>query len=252
MTEYTNEITKYTKVRWGDMNENKGFTIKEVIKQYYGDEELYSEYAEEADKILSDLDHESIKEKCLSQAQEKENKFLHIGKFVMSKTACMVAGVCIITILCGFGYAVVSGYIKGIKIKDMEDHSEVEFEYRDSSNYQKTIPILTKIEEYYEPVWIPDGYVKESEYKHDDDYEICYISDEGLIYYHQSLPGFKHHFGAEHGERTEVIIGKYTGYFVESNQGNYLVVHDETYLYCVISEHLDRISMIRMLENDND
>lgn len=244
---YTNRTMGYTKV--GDMTENKEFTVKKVIKQYYGDEELYSEYAEEVDKILSDLDHESIKEKCLSSAQEKENKVLHIGKFVMSKAACMVVGVCIITILCGFGYAVVSGYIKGIKIKDMDDHSEVEFEYHDNLDADKVIRIPSEIEEYYEPVWVPDGYIKIYEKKDDISNVIIYESvDQGLqIVYHQDLIKVKRYYNSIDGKHEEVLFGRYSGEYIETTKSNYLIVTDGIYLYSIIADCLNKDDLIKMI-----
>ena len=73
----------------------------------------------------------------------------------MNRFAGIVVACLMFMVLCGFGYAAITGYIKGITVEDKGDHGEVKIAYNTMDSIEKK---PSYIEEYHDPVWIPEGY----------------------------------------------------------------------------------------------
>ena len=234
-----------------EITKSKRVTVKDAIKQYYGDEYIYSEYADEAEKILKQLDHEKIKNKCIREAVNHEKKIWHIGRKAVNKVACILAASFIITVLCGFGYAVVSGYIDSIKVKDKEDHSEIEIRYIDNIDWDEETQILTRIEKYYEPTWIPEEYYVLSEAKDSSVNSIIYESSQKgyRIVYHQTVSKVNQYFNSIDGKHEKIEFGNFSGEFIETEKSNYLIVTDGVYLYDLVADNMEKDTLIKMLNS---
>ena len=247
MNKYTKSADKYTKMG-GEMKEDKYITLKEVIKMYYGEVTLTEAEEEEVDACLREMEENGFLEKCKEiarQAQkERERKCVRIGRWWINKVACLIITVLIVGILGATAYAAVRSHIKGIEVNEKADHSEVSVDYNDSTD-----EALSTIKDYYIPIWVPDGYYLESEQKNKEKYSITYAEegDEDIISYIQYLSGVNIYYGAEEGISEKVSFGKYIGEYIESQSTNYLIVTDGTYLYSIISEKIDKETMMKML-----
>lgn len=232
---------QYGNSRKGGMKDN-GSSLKETVKLYYGDIDLSDEEGQLADELLESMERNGIKNECLRIIREEEKKKWHWGSFYFSKAACIVFLLCLIVVSTGF--IVIQSHIRNIRIKDKENYSLIEIEYNDDMN----VPAPAVIEDYKEPVWIPEGYYIDSVYKKELDYEIIYQSEDGYqIVYHQFLPTVNYHFSGENGKSEKVSFGRYSGEFIETGYDNFLVVTDGKYIYILISDIIDRDSLIKML-----
>lgn len=226
------------------MKEEKVWTVKEAIKLYFGETKLSDEESRKVDEALQSMNENGFKEKCHELVSKKEKSIWHIGRFGISKVACMVAVVVLVTSLCGF--TVVMGYLKRLHVVEHGDHSEVQINYDD----QDSVNCHRHIETYYEPVWIPDGYNKDYEYKGESSYSIIYVSNDKHLDYQQYLPNVKYNYGAEIGKHFVVAFGRYSGEFIETEKDNYLIVTDGIYVYSVIAANMDKNIMIKMLQGE--
>lgn len=249
MGKYTDSTTKYTKLG-GGMKENEGITLKEAIKLYYGEVTLSEEEEREVDEMLREIEESGFLEKCKEVARQKqkerEKKFVHIGRWCISKAACLIIAVLIVGLLGGTAYAAVRSRIKSIQVADKENHSEVKVEYNDGNS------ALSAIEDYYAPTWIPDGYYLSSEVKFEMEYDIVYTNNQGdRIIYDQYLPKLISHFSTENVEKEEIQFGEYSGWYAETDPEKYLIVTDGTYLYSLIDNtgNIDKQDLIKMLTN---
>ena len=244
MNDYTyimNSTNNYTE-GGGEMKEEKEWTLKDAIKMYYGKIELPEEEAKKVDEIFCKMNNSGFKEKCQEIASKNRKKNWHFGRWNISKVACLMTVLCITVVLCGF--TLVMGYIKFLRVKDFDDHSEVET-YSDDLIDEKTPNV---IETYYEPVWIPEGYRKDYEHKSNVSYLISYISGEDeYIDDCQNLPVVKTNYGSEQGKHEAVSFGNYSGEFIKTSTNNYLIVSDGVYIYSIIASGMDKNTMIRML-----
>ncbi|MBR5177472.1 MAG: DUF4367 domain-containing protein [Lachnospiraceae bacterium] len=238
------------------MKKDRQFTLREVINQYYNDEDIYEQYADEADAILNSVDKTSIKEKCKEVARQSEKKRIRIGRLCISKVACMLFVICLSIVLTGgIVYAAVLNHIRSIKVQDMGDHGEIDIEYNNvpaTGEAQEKNPAL-EILDYYEPTWIPEGYYKETEHLHVMSYNIIYqsIDFDGDIYYSQYTSSSKHNYSTENGRSEQVSFGEYSGEYIETDDDNYLIVTDDTYIYSLIvqSGDIDKQELIKMIES---
>ncbi len=227
------------------MKENKN-PLKEVIKLYYGEPTLSDSEIEKVDEILKSVERKGLKGDCLKIIQEREEKIWKFGRFCINKAACIVIILCLA--LVSVGFIAFTGYIKNIQIKDKENYSSVEINYKDDPNAAKP----EKIGFYQEPIWIPEGYCVDSVYKKELEYTIIYQSNDGCqIVYHQFLPVVNYYFSGENGKSEPVSFGKYSGEFIETDDGNYLVVTDGIYFYSLIADDIDRDSLVKMLIRTN-
>ncbi len=235
----------------GDMKDDKGITLKEAIKLYYGEIDLTDTEKEEIDERLRKIEESGFLEKCKEVARQKQEerkkKFVHIGRWCISKVACLIISVIIVGVL-GVGvYAAVRSNIMGIEVDKNGDHSEVVVDYNDSTG-----ETLSVIKDYYLPIWVPEGYRLETEYKlNERHYKVTFVNDddEDRIDYNQYLPIVNIYYGAEEGSHENVSFGRYTGEFIDSQSTHFLIVTDGIYLYSIISEKIDKETMMKMLGN---
>ncbi|MBR5177419.1 MAG: DUF4367 domain-containing protein [Lachnospiraceae bacterium] len=233
------------------MKENEGITLKEAIKLYYGEVTLSEEEEREVDEMLREIEESGFLEKCKEVARQKqkerEKKFVHIGRWCISKAACLIIAVLIVGLLGGTAYAAVRSHIREIEVNVNGDHSEVEVHYNDSTD-----ETLSVIKDYYLPIWVPEGYWLEAEYRlNERHYKVTYVNedDEDRINYNQYLPAVNIYYGAEEGIHENVSFGKYTGEYIDSQSTHYLIVTDGTYLYSIISKKIDKETMMKMIGN---
>lgn len=249
MDEYTKSIENI-QLGGGDMKDDKGITLKEAIKLYYGEIDLTDTEKEEIDERLRKIEESGFLEKCKEIAREKERererKIIHIGRLKISRVAGLIFLVCFISVFGVTAYAAVMSHIREIEVNEMGDHSEVAVEYNPENEEE-----LSAIETYYKPVWVPDGYYLESEREYKEKYTITYAEEESddIIDYKQYLPFINSYYGAEEGIHENISFGKYTGEYIDSDSTHYLIVTDGTYLYSIISEKIDKETMIKMLGN---
>ena len=226
-------------------NEN-GESLEDLVKLYYGETNLTDEEAKEVDDMLREVEESGFLEKCREVAKEKEKKTVRIGRFRFSKVACIIIVICIITSLGGYAYAAVLNHIKSIEVVDKGDHYEVNVDYNDDGSKGKA---MTVIDDYYKPLWVPDGFHIVSESKRDRMYNIIYLSDinNDRIDYAQLLSDVKTYYGAENGIHENISFEDYNGEFVETEEENYLIVTDGNYIYCLIG-NFDKDTFIKMLQ----
>ena len=228
--------------------------IRELEELFFEVPDISEEKEKEIDEMIREVERKAFLEKIQALADENERKVIKIGHSYISKVACMIAVICIFVVLTGgIVYAAVLNHIKSINVKDMGDHSELEIEYNDVSDVdaaQKNYGLITDFC-YYEPIWVPDGYHMESEYKSDVDYSIVYDTEnsESYINYQQYLPFVKHHYSTENGKSESVSFGKYSGEYIETDDANYLIVTDGTYIYSLISESVYKDEFVKMIYN---
>lgn len=227
------------------MKEEKEWTLKEAVKLYYGETKLPDEETEKVDKILNALDESGCREKCLKSASQKEKSIWYIGSLQVSKAACLITIVCVTIGLCGF--SLVMGYINRLKVKELDNHTEVTFDDRDMNGEEPP----KVIENCYEPVWVPEGFEKEYEGRTDTSYAISYRKGNKFIDYSQIVTWVKTHYGAEHGKSENVAFGEYSGVLIEDSKWGdtcyYLIVTDGKYVYDLISSDVDKETLIKML-----
>ena len=230
-----------------EMDEEE-YSFKEAIDLYFGKPKLTAEEEKLVDEMLKEMEENGFLEKCKEMIKQREKKMIRIGHLRVSKVACMIFVLCFsIALIGGIAYAAVQKNIQSIQIKDMGDHSEVDLEYNDTTGLN-----LSKIEDYYKPAWIPDGYYTMSEYMCDVYYNISYVNSlsNDMIYYCQYLSWVKHHYSTENGKSEQVKFGIYTGEYITTEYETYLIVTDGTYLYSVISEEkMNKETMIKMLSD---
>lgn len=238
------------------MKKDRQFTLREVINQYYNDEDIYEQYSDEADAILNSVDKTSIKEKCKEVARQSEKKRIRIGRLCISKVACMFFVICLSIVLTGgIVYAAVLNHIRSIKVQDMGDHGEIDIDFNNvpaTGEAQEKNPTL-EILDYYEPAWIPEGYYKENEHRYAMSYSIDYLSKDfnKYIYYSQDTSTVKSNYSTENGSSEQVSFGEYSGEYIETDDSNYLIVTDGTYIFSLISqsENVGRQELIKMIES---
>lgn len=228
------------------MTDNSRQDLKEIVKAYYGKPTLTPEEAEEVEQLLSKIEASGFKEKCCEIAKKQEKKYWHIGKLTLSRVACLIGSICCITLLCGF--TVFSVYIKDLRMVNKGDHEEIGYTLDQNADVKSP----KRIEVYYDPIWVPEGYHIEWAIKHDKDYDILYVSDDEnsdyTISYEQILLGMNPHLSTENGKHEEVSFGRYYGEYVDTDNGNFLIVSDGVYVYILISaEDINKEDLIRML-----
>ena len=226
-------------------NEN-GESLEDLVKLYYGETNLTDEEAKEVDDMLREVEESGFLEKCREVAKEKERKTIRIGRFRLSKVVCIILVVCIIISLGGYAYAAVLSHINNIEVVDKGDHAEVNVDYNDGSKGE----VLTVIDDYYRPLWVPEGFHIASESKRDRMYNIIYLSDDSndRIHYSQSLSDVNFYYGAEDGKHEIISFENYSGEFIEDEDDNYLIVTDGTYVYSLIG-NADKDTFIKMMQN---
>ena len=242
-----NEKIITTTDRGGEMTDNSRQDLKEIVKAYYGNPTLTPEEAEEVKQLLAKIEASGFKEKCCEIAKKQEKKYWHIGKLVLNKVACIIGIICCFTLLCGF--TVYSVYIKNLRMVNKGDHEEIGYTLDQNADVKSP----KRIEVYYDPIWVPEGYHIEWAIKHDKDYDILYVSDDEnsdyTISYEQILLGMNPHLSTENGEHEEVSFGRYYGEYVDTDNGNFLIVTDGIYVYILIScEDINKEDLIRMLQ----
>jgi hypothetical protein len=228
----------------GEMKTDQGETLKEIVKQYYG--AGTSADQKTIDECIKNVEARGFLEECRKAVAEQEKKRIHIGRLSINKVACLVCSMCSVILLCGF--VAISYYIKGIKLDNKGNHEVIKYDLDPNSNIGK----LNKIETYYDPAWVPEGYHIEWAIKHDKDYDILYVSDDAdsdhTISYEQILPGINPQLSTENGKHEEVSFGRYYGEYVDTDNGNFLIVSDGVYVYILISaEDINKEDLIRML-----
>ena len=229
-----------------EMTDNSRPDIKEVLKVYYGEPDLTPEESKEVEQMISEVKASGFLEKCHEICKKKEKKYWYIGKMAVNKAACLIGAVCCIFLLCGFTvYAV---YIKSLHMENKGDHEEIGYILDKNANVKSP----KRIEVYYDPVWVPEGYHLKWAIKHDKDYDVLYYSDDEdsdyKICYEQILPGINPHLSTENGKHVEVSFGRYSGEYVDTKDSNYLIVTDGIYVYIIISnKDIDKEDLIRML-----
>jgi hypothetical protein len=244
MYNYTEKIGIFAGVR-GGMKEEKDRTMKEAIKLYYGETGLSADDSQKVEEILQSMDISGYREECPQSASPKERSIWHIGSLQFSKAACLITIVCVAVGLCGF--SLVMGYINRLKVKELDNHTEVTFDDRDMNGEEPP----KVIENCYEPVWVPEGFEKEYEGRTDTSYAISYRKGNKFIDYSQIVTWVKTHYGAEHGKSENVAFGEYSGVLIEDSKWGdtcyYLIVTDGKYVYDLISSDVDKETLIKML-----
>lgn len=228
----------------GEMKTEQGETLKEIVKQYYG--AGTSADQKTIDECIKNVEARGFLEECRKAVAEQEKKRIHIGRLSINKVACLVSVVSIVILLCGF--IVISYYIKGIKLDNKGDHEVIKYDLDSGSNTGK----LKKIETYYDPAWVPEGYHLKWAIKHDKDYDVLYYSDDEdsdyKISYEQILPGLNPYLSTENGKHEEVSFREYSGEYVDTGDNLFLVVTDGIYVYIIISnKDINKDDLIRML-----
>ena len=238
------------------MKEDKGITLKEAIKLYYGEIDLTDTEKEEIDERLRKIEESGFLERCKEVARQSEKKRIHIGRFCISKVACIIFVICLsVTLTGGVVYAAVLSHIRSIKVEDMGDYGKLDIEYNDiaaTGEVQEKNPAL-EILDYYEPAWIPDGYYKETEHMYIKSYSVNYLSkdSDGYIYYSQYTSTAKTYYSTENGRSEQVSFGEYSGEYIETDDSNYLIVTDGTYIYSLIAQsgNIGRQELTEMIES---
>ncbi|MCR5206142.1 MAG: DUF4367 domain-containing protein [Lachnospiraceae bacterium] len=232
--------------------EDSGESFNQVIRQFYDEPDLSEEEELLVEEMLQNAEKKRIKENCLQiigeKETEKKNKTIRIGRLHLSRVACFIIVIIIISAIGGYAYAAVIRHIKSIEVKNYKTHGEVEVEYNDNG---ETVT-LDEIEDYYQPVWVPDGYHLDSEFKTDLSYRIVYrLNVRNRIIYKQTLSEVNVHYSTEDGIHESVSFGYFTGEFITTKDVNYLIVTDGTYLYS-LDGCINKDTMIKMLYDYNN
>lgn len=217
-------------------------SLEGIIRLYYGQPAISDTENKKIDEFIVNIENSGFMEQCHKLISEKEKRTWRIGRLYFSKAAGLVFILCLAVITTGF--IVVSEYIRHIQVREKENYSIVEIETNDWTNI--TEPNV--IEDYNEPVWIPQEYYTDEEIKNPLVYTIIYASENGdQIIFRQYVPSVKMHYGAENGQHEKVVFGCYSGEYIEADTYSYLIVTDGMYLYSVIAENMDKETMIRMM-----
>ena len=234
--------------RGGEMTDNSRPDLKEVLKVYYGEPDLTPEESKEVEQMISEVKASGFLEKCHEICKKKEKKYWYIGKMAVNKAACLIGAVCCIFLLCGF--TVYSVYIKNLHLENKGDHEEIGYTLDKNADVKSP----KRIEVYYDPAWIPEGYHLESVNKQEKEYTIIFSFDseeDFNIYYIQCLPEQNHHLSTENGMREDVSYGKYTGEYISTDSGNYLIVTDGLYVYILMTdEDISKADLLHMLNKN--
>lgn len=234
--------TERTFVRGGGMRNETTESVKTAIKHYYNDgKDIVSD--EEVEEMIRSVESTGFLDKCREVMEKKKKGRIHIGRLSINKVACFICIISSAVLLCGF--VALSYYIKGIRLDNKGDHEVIKYDLDPNSNTGK----LKKIETYYDPAWVPEGYHLEWAIKHDKEYDVLYYSDDNRfkIRYIQTLPEENYNISTENGKKEDVSFGKYTGEFVESDNSNYLIVTDGTYVYIIMSNNVGKEDLEKML-----
>lgn len=229
----------------GGMRNETTESVKTAIKQYYNDgKDIVSD--EEVEEMIKSVESTGFLDKCREVMEKKEKGRIHIGRLSLNKVACFICIISSAVLLCGF--VALSYYIKGIRLDNKGDHEVIKYDLDSNSNTGK----LKKIETYYDPAWVPEGYHLEWAIKHDKEYDVLYVSDEEdsgyTISYEQILPGMNPHLSTENGKHENVSFGKYSGEYVDAGDDLFLIVTDGIYVYIIISNRdINKDNLIRML-----
>ena len=226
----------------GGMRNETTESVKTAIKQYYNDgKDIVSD--EEVEEMIKSVESTGFLDKCREVMEKKEKGRIHIGRLSLNKVACFICIISSAVLLCGF--VALSYYIKGIRLDNKGDHEVIKYDLDSNSNTGK----LKKIETYYDPAWVPEGYHLEWAIKHDKDYDVLYYSDDNRfkIRYIQTLPEENYNISTENGKKEAVSFGKYTGEYVETDNSNYLIVTDGTYVYIIMSNNVGKEGLVKML-----
>jgi len=216
--------------------EDSEVEISNLEGLFYDVPTLSEEEQKEIDKMIKEVEDKGFKDKFFALAEETERKrknILNIGSLHISKVAIMIVTVCLSTVLLGVTvYAAILNHIKSIEVKDLDTHSEIEVIY---NNDVDTV-IMSHISDYKRPAWVPEEYYVDSEFKTDGSYSMVYKSKKGndRLNYSQYLSSVNAHYSTEKGTKEKIMFGEYTGEFIETEDGNYLIVTDGTYLYSLI------------------
>ena len=186
MNKYTCDSNKYSGGRCCVIDEKRketGESFKEIIDQYYDESVVPDKMEQEINEAVASFENTEFKDRCMKEIAGRQKNIWRIGRICLSRAAAIAIIICLSTLSSVLVYAYVSGHIKSIKVNDYEDHGEVEFDLNED------MQALTEIEEYKDPVWIPDGYYRYSEFKEKCMNIIEYRSneDDSLIYYYQIL-----------------------------------------------------------------
>ena len=205
---------------------------QEDLDEGFDESNLSEEKKVLIDKLIREVESTGFRDKCLQIVAEKEKKPIHIGRARLSRVACLIIAIIIITSLGGVAYAAVLNHIKSIEVKDLDSYSEIDVTYNDDVDSA----IMSCISDYKRPTWIPEDYYVDSEFKTDGSYSMIYKSkrDNDRLYYCQYLSSINAHYSTEKGTKEKIMFGEYTGEFIETEDGNYLIVTDGTYLYSLI------------------
>ena len=217
-------------------------SFKTAIKRYYNDgKDIVSD--EEVEEMIRSVESTGFLDKCREVMEKKKKGRIHIGRLSINKVACFICIISSAVLICGF--VALSYYIKGIRLDNKGDHEVIKYDLDPNSNTGK----LKKIETYYDPAWVPEGYHLEWAIKHDKEYDVLYYSDDNRfkIRYIQTLPEENYNISTENGKKEDVSFGKYTGEFVESDNSNYLIVTDGTYVYIIMSNNVGKEDLEKML-----
>ncbi len=226
------------------MKHNKKYTLQDAIKMYYGENSLSEEDTEKIDEALKKMNNSDLKGKCQKIVSRKEKKIWQIGRLHISKAACFVTLICLLVAVSGF--TLVRAYIKMLRVKDIGNCAVVE--YISGKITYGDYPEV--IEEYFDPVWIPEGYELSETVKRDIYYRTEYSNKKGgYINYKQGILYLNPHFSAEKGIHEDVEFGKYSGEFIVAERSNFLIVTDGVYLYSLMAygSEIDKDTMIKMI-----
>ena len=233
--------------------EDSEVEISNLEGLFYDVPTLSEEEQKEIDKMIKEVEDKGFKDKFFALAEETERKrknILKIGSLHISKAACMIVIICLSTVLLGVTvYAAILNHIKSIEVKDLDTHSEIEVIY---NNDVDTV-IMSHISDYKCPAWVPEDYYVDSEFKTDGSYSMVYKSkkDNDRLNYCQYLPSVNAHYSTEEGTKEKIMLGEYTGEFIETEDGNYLIVTDGTYLYSLIG-NVDYEAMKKIISSIRD
>lgn len=238
--EINNEIDRKLSGGGHELNDNSyddsEVKIRDLEGLFYDVPTLSEEEQKEIDKMIKEVEDKGFKDKFFALAEETERKrknILNIGSLHISKVAIMIVTVCLSTVLLGVTvYAAILNHIKSIEVKDLDTHSEIEVIY---NNDVDTV-IMSHISDYKRPAWVPEEYYVDSEFKTDGSYSMVYKSKKGndRLNYSQYLSSVNAHYSTEDGTKEKIIFGEYTGELIETEESNYLIVTDGTYLYSLI------------------
>ena len=223
--------------------EKNMYSFKDTLNIYFGETDFSEDETKDIEEMIKEVESTGFKEKCKEIASKKEKTIWRIGRLYISRAACLVTLICIVAAVSGFTF--VRAYIKMLQVKDLGNHAEVEYLSEDLINgdYPKVI------EEYFEPVWIPEGYTIYRTVRRDVYYHVEYRNNKGeSILYMQEVLWGNPYYGAEKIQQEDIEFGKYSGELVIDGRDNhyFLMVTDGMYLYSIITSEIDKETIIKM------